>query len=166
MSLSNEFIDNQNRKWAVVLSLGKAYSIDAADKTIAGRPFTLVPPSEDFFEKDVFQTRVLIFIIWNCIKEKAGKIPLTEEDFYDSLDGEQIHYAKIACWKALMDFFPERAIYLSEIIEAQNYAQGKLDEVTTVELRPSVRAMIDNKMEDLRQDLRKQKQTANGEISS
>jgi hypothetical protein len=160
MKLKDTFTDNHGEEWRVVITLGKARRFDNVDKSEIGKDFSLLKLPDDFFEKMILESDVVFFIIWHMVKEDANKRGINSPDeFFDRLEGSHIHQATLAFYKALMDFFPERAISLLELAlarDALNNKMGQAAESLTDDLERRIDQEISKGLQEAKTQLERQ----------
>lgn len=165
------FTDLKGREWDLTITLAAAERIDNCDYSdLTKKPFSILSPSDDFFTDCITNTPLIFAMIWNIINKNPNEPIITQEEFKDSLNGTLIYEAKERFWEALVDFFPEMRITLSELVNGYKLAQRELDKrvsmIAKEQLTPYVSRAIEREEKKLRGKIKEAEHEAIGAEST
>ena len=115
-----EFYDGNNRKWLLNIKISSCKVVmEATNIDIATFPECINQLADIF---------VFSKILWLLIKGQAEKANVTEEDFYDSLDGEVVDKAFQAFLEEIVNFSPpqKRELLRKLIKKAMEHSETQM----------------------------------------
>ena len=104
------FKDLKQREWIVNFNFGALLRLK--EKT----GVDLITVNTDAFSELLSDTIKLVEVAWAIVEQQATTLPLTQEEFENSLDGDSIEAAGMAIVAELIDFSPaDRREALKEV---------------------------------------------------
>jgi hypothetical protein len=112
------------RTWQFSLTAGEAERIKVATE---GK-IDLLAPTAEMFQLLYTDQRTIITVIWTLLGPQTEKQRVSLPSFVDALDGTVMRVMKERFWRALEDFFPERATSLRTFSSEQLALMTEVDQ--------------------------------------
>lgn len=167
--------DCLGRRWDCKITMAGARRIDAADySAIIDRDFSILDADKQLLGEILTNKGLLMAMFWFVVRPQAAGngifiegLNLAEEGtlltedaaqeaFMEGFDGDKLEEASEKFWRALGDFFPERRIVLSQLVDRVKSARMKLDkeiEEMGPEITDAIEADIDQRIKEGRERL-------------
>ena len=153
----HSFQDKHGLEWLVDLTLDKAMAIEGhnfaqalgedplldedGNEQYLVRRIRFIDPEESLFTEKLTNSRVLLDMLWCCLRDQAAKGGITNVlQFAERFDGKSFDAARMAFLEELPCFFPRKAMTLRALIAKYSEAEIATDRATAQQIEETMGA--------------------------